>query len=176
MAHANFYWTARVSGVTLSRLEEISNWNLVYSLAWERNNQKTMTNVYLTSVHNISGTILSILDSVTPQNNPMRMAFTLMSILQIRIWPGNRAKWKKEDSKWQCGKWAYLVIVQSLGRVWLFANPWTTARQASLSFTFSWSLLKLMPIHWVSDAIQPPCPLSSLSPPAFNPSQHHSLF
>ena len=27
-------------------------------------------------------------------------------------------------------------------------------------------------VHWVSDAIQPSHPLSSLSPPAFNPSQH----
>ena len=27
------------------------------------------------------------------------------------------------------------VIVQSLSRVWLFATPWTAARQASLSFT-----------------------------------------
>ena len=31
-------------------------------------------------------------------------------------------------------------------------------------------------IHWVSDAIQPTSPLSSPSPPALNPSQHHSLF
>ena len=31
-------------------------------------------------------------------------------------------------------------------------------------------------IHWVSDAIQPSHPLSSPSPPAPNPSQHHSLF
>ena len=31
-------------------------------------------------------------------------------------------------------------------------------------------------IHQVSDAIQPPHPLSSPSPPAPNPSQHHSLF
>ena len=30
--------------------------------------------------------------------------------------------------------------------------------------------------HWVSDAIQPSHPLSSPSPPAFNLSQHHSLF
>ena len=30
--------------------------------------------------------------------------------------------------------------------------------------------------HWVSDSIQPSCPLSSLSPPAFNLSQHQSLF
>ena len=34
--------------------------------------------------------------------------------------------------------------VQSLSRVWLFVTPWTAARQASLSVTSSWSLLKLM--------------------------------
>ena len=33
--------------------------------------------------------------------------------------------------------------VQSLSRVQLFATPWTAARQASLSFTNSWSSLKL---------------------------------
>ena len=31
-------------------------------------------------------------------------------------------------------------------------------------------------VHWVSDAIQPSCPLSSPSPPAFNLSQHQGLF
>ena len=31
-------------------------------------------------------------------------------------------------------------------------------------------------VHWVNDAIQPSHPLSSLSPPAPNPSQHQSLF
>ena len=31
-------------------------------------------------------------------------------------------------------------------------------------------------VHWVSDAIQPPYPLSSPSPPSPNPSQHQSLF
>ena len=31
-------------------------------------------------------------------------------------------------------------------------------------------------VHWVSDAIPPSHPLSSPSPPAPNPSQHHSLF
>ena len=33
---------------------------------------------------------------------------------------------------------------ESLSHVWLFAIPWTAARQASLSITNSWSLLKLM--------------------------------
>ena len=39
--------------------------------------------------------------------------------------------------------------VQSLSRVWLFATPWTEARQASLSITNSQSLLKLMSIESV---------------------------
>ena len=39
--------------------------------------------------------------------------------------------------------------VQLLGRVWLFATPWTAAHQASLSITDSRSLLKLMSIEWV---------------------------
>ena len=41
------------------------------------------------------------------------------------------------------------VSVQSLSCVWLFATPWTAARQASLSFTIPWSLLKLMSIESV---------------------------
>ena len=43
----------------------------------------------------------------------------------------------------------YLSSVQSLSRVWLFATPWTAARQASLSITNSQSLPKLMSIESV---------------------------
>ena len=39
--------------------------------------------------------------------------------------------------------------VQSLSRVWLLATPWTAARQASLSITICWNLLKLMSIESV---------------------------
>ena len=38
---------------------------------------------------------------------------------------------------------------QSLSCVWLFATPWTTAHQASLSITNSWSLLILRSIESV---------------------------
>ena len=38
---------------------------------------------------------------------------------------------------------------QSLSGIWLFASPWTTARQASLFITNSWSLPKPMSIEWV---------------------------
>ena len=50
--------------------------------------------------------------------------------------------------------WPYLnqlqfSSVQSLSRVWLSVTPWTAARQATLSITNSWSLVKLMSIESV---------------------------
>ena len=41
------------------------------------------------------------------------------------------------------------VQFSSFSRVQLFVTPWTAARQASLSITNSWSLLKLMSIELV---------------------------
>ena len=64
--------------------------------------------------------------------------------------------------------------VQSLSRVWLFATPWTAARQASLSITNFQSLLKLVSIELVMPSNH--LILSSPSPPAFNLSQHQGLF
>ena len=78
--------------------------------------------------------------------------------------------------------------VQLLGRVRFFVTPWTAAQQASLSFTVSIIStistitttvshdLAQSHAHRVSDAIQPPHPLSPAPPPAFNLSQHQSLF
>ena len=56
--------------------------------------------------------------------------------------------WKK-NSYWKRGTFLKTITsqfssVQSLSRLRLFATPWITARQASLSITNSWSLLKLM--------------------------------
>ena len=52
---------------------------------------------------------------------------------------------------WQWNEWrgqSTPVVVQSLSCVWLFVTSWTAARQASLSFTISESLLKLMSLSW----------------------------
>ena len=43
----------------------------------------------------------------------------------------------------------FISSVQSFRHVWLFATPWTTARQAFLSITNAQSLLKLMVIKSV---------------------------
>ena len=42
-----------------------------------------------------------------------------------------------------------VVVVQLISCVWLFATPWTVARQASLSFSISQGLLRLMSIELV---------------------------
>ena len=42
-----------------------------------------------------------------------------------------------------------VVVVQLLSSVQLFSTPWTAARQAYLSFTISWSLVKFMFIELV---------------------------
>ena len=51
------------------------------------------------------------------------------------------------------GPWKIRIVlfssVQSLSHVRLFVTPWTAAHQASLSFTISLSLLKLMSIESV---------------------------
>ena len=48
------------------------------------------------------------------------------------------------------GSQSWTQSVQSLNPVRLFVTPWTEARQAFLSFTISWSLLKFMFIESVT--------------------------
>ena len=63
----------------------------------------------------------------------------------IHVWFIVR-KW----NSWNAGNFFFLThSVQLLSRVWLFATPWTTACQASLSITNSRSSPKLMSIESV---------------------------
>ena len=76
----------------------------------------------------------------------------------FRLWRNGRLAIKKPQ-KWSwsgelfilwyldkivSGKTVAAVVVQLFSRVWLFAAPWTTERQASLSLIISWSLPKFM--------------------------------
>ena len=47
------------------------------------------------------------------------------------------------------GSSSLVVVIQSISCVWPFVTPWTAAHQTSLSFTISWSLLKLISIESV---------------------------
>ena len=62
---------------------------------------------------------------------------------------------------------------QSFSSVWLFATPWTTACQASLSITNSQIYPNTCPLsQWCHPTISSLSP----SPPALNLSQHQGLF
>ena len=69
----------------------------------------------------------------------------------------------KDKHVTSCCTFSSYIVVQSLSCVWLFATPWTAAHQASLSFTSSQSLLKLMSIESImpSTHLILCCPLSS---------------
>ena len=69
-------------------------------------------------------------------NIPLYICIT--SSLSIHLWMDNYV-----------ASMSFAAVVQLLSRVWLFATPWTAAHQASLSFTISQSLLKLMSIESV---------------------------
>ena len=90
--------------------------------------------------------------------------FTMSLCLGLSI---SCARWVRkelmmiEETVSRKGNSYWTLSVQSLCHFQLFATPWTTARQASLSITNSRSLLKLLP---------------SPSPPASNLSQHQGLF
>ena len=75
--------------------------------------------------------VLAIVNSAT-MNIRVHVSFQIRGFLFLHMWPG-----------------LGLLVVQSLSRVRLFATPWTAARQASLSSTIPWSLLKLMSIELV---------------------------
>ena len=60
----------------------------------------------------------------------------------------------------------HLVVVCLFSYVQLFWTPWTAACQASLSFTISWSLLKLMSI----ESLMPSNHLILCHPPLLPPS------
>ena len=65
------------------------------------------------------------------------------------------------------GNILYVVVdFQSPSLVWFFATLWTTACQASLSFTIS--RFAQVHVHCISDAVQPSHPLMPSSPSALN--------
>ena len=64
------------------------------------------------------------------------------------FWGLSCASRNVEQYLWSLPK-IVVYVVQSLSRVWLFATTWTAAHQASLSFTISQSLLKVMSIESV---------------------------
>ena len=84
---------------------------------------------------------------------------TIVSKVTIKLWKASLSNRKRRYFLYPCEDFPHikciqnvshkLVVVRLLSCVWLFATPWTAPCQSTLSFTISWSLLKLMSIEWV---------------------------
>ena len=102
------------------------------------------------------------------RNDMLETVGTLKAISDFNIHP--LPLWGKCHGSQCCWLYCFIpvlfvVVVQSLSHVWLFVSPWTAAHQSSLSFTISWSLLKLMSTESVMPSNH--LILSSPSPSAF---------
>ena len=97
---------------------------------------------------------------------------TWLSISTIRATKEIIDWWGRETHKEALFSLSFSLLLFSRSVRSTFCNPMDCGMQASLSFTISQSLFKLMSI----DAIQPSHPLSPASLPAFNLSQHQGLF
>ena len=79
-------------------------------------------------------------------------------------------------------RWLLKVSLEKLVLLWLFRQSCLTLCDpmdcSTPGFPVLRHLLKCAQnhVHWVGDTIQPSRPLSTPSPPAFNLSQHQSLF
>ena len=74
----------------------------------------------------------------------MLASYSSLSIVIYNIVLGFRCTAKRFGCTYM---YIVVAVVHSLSRVQLFETLWTAAHQASLSFTISWSLLKLMSIE-----------------------------
>ena len=118
-----------------------------------------------------------------------------------QIWPSQRQRRMSPNSRPYLGAQVHLYSLSFAARGWCYkvclirdfplsSTSWPVspllscsmqphgAQCSSPGFPVLYCLLGLAEthIHWVGDAIQSSCPLSSPSPPAFNLSQHQGLF
>ena len=91
----------------------------------------------------LSSFIIYILFSESYEEMFQHLNFDFLSVLQfkyLRFYIYSKRHFRMRLAE------VYFFVVQLLGRVWLFATPWTVAHQAPL-ISVSWSLLKFMSIE-----------------------------
>ena len=99
--------------------------------------------------------VISVLSSSSVQSPSCRMEMFSLSrmVVTTLTWP--LSTWNTTvETKWLDFFFLLhlifvVVVVQSLSHVQIFATPWTAACRASLSFTISWSFLRLVSIESV---------------------------
>ena len=115
-----------------------------------------------TGVETVSPALAGKFLTILPPGNPLWFLLSALWLPDIKNLPACH-NWEKLP--------VYDVVVQSVSLVWFFATLWTTAYQASLSFTLSWVCSHSCPLSPCchptissSHALSSPSPLSSIFP------------
>ena len=95
----------------------------------------------------------SVIVSLDPHKHLCILASVPLLFIVPRVWNFPSQPWSLplpiHDRLVSMKPSLIFVVIQSLSRVLQSATPWTAARQASLSITNSWNLLKLISIKSV---------------------------
>ena len=146
----------------------------VWSLGWEDPMEKGKATHSSILAWTIPGTV----QSMGPQrvgHDWVTFTFTFpfwsIDVLDYICWFSNVGR---DLDTWDKSHLVVALVLQSHSCIRLYAIQWTAAKPG---FPVLHHLLELAQthVHWIGDAIQPCCPLSS-SLSAFNLSQHQGLF
>ena len=85
-----------------------------------------------------------VLEEIKDENFPKMGKEIASQVCSCHLWTSLFLWFSYPDSSWCLNLLFQFSSVQLLSHVWLFATPQIAAHQASLSFTISQSLLKLM--------------------------------
>ena len=114
---------------------------------------------------------------VVPRRSRMTLEFVCRGIISVLppvsesaflLWPCNPGLVARTTPGHTVDQRNHSRFTLWLSHVWLFAAPWTAACQASLSFTISWRLLKLISI----ESVIPSNHLKLISIESVMPSNH----
>ena len=145
----SFYWVLRVIYLFLDTSPFSDIWQTCYPI--------------LQIFHFLNGVLWSTIIFILMKFTLFLLLFFMLLLLYLRILCQIQGRAWRFTLMFSFINLIAFSSVQSLNHLRLFATPWTTARQASLSFTNSQRLLKLIS-NWVGDAIQsshPVIPFSS---------------
>jgi len=104
---------------------------------------------FVQSIRSYKQLMTGSLQQTNISNNLFKISLSSLNLLFLQSSTGNLISQAKIHNHFWLFPLLVTVVLQSLSPVWLFATPWTAVHQAYLSFTISWSLLKLMYIELV---------------------------
>ena len=127
---------------------ELWCWRRLLTVSWTARRSNQLILKEINPEYSLKGLMLKL--KLQYFGHLMGRAYSLEKTLMLGKIEGRRRGDDRGSDGWMASltQWIHCCYC-SLSCLWLFATPWTAARQASLSFTISQSLLRLVSIESV---------------------------